>query len=159
MNILYNWVFYSSGTVTATGDSGIIVSPGRITSVPHPTKDRTGLLGAGQYGAGTDNVVVPLYFTLEGSDMTVDEENAVTIVWYADSAGSFVIGTTTFATLLWTDMLAPIEYWPGDLTNWNAADAYRPPWIPLPAYCKVTHTLVGAAKSMSYSILMTALVM
>jgi hypothetical protein len=159
MNILYDWIFYSSGTVVATGNSGIIVSPGRITSVAYPVEGLLPLLGAGQYGAGTPNVVVPLYFTVTGSDMATDETNDVKIDWYLDSAGTNTFGTTTFAQMTAGAPTPAEELWPGDLTNWNGADVYRPPWIPLPQYCKITHTLAGTTKSMSYVILMTALVM
>lgn len=123
--------FYSSGTVVANGNSGIIASP-----VASPI-----------------GVIFPIAFTCKGSDMTVDETNDVTIDFYIDSAGEFTVGTLTFAQLTFADMLPPPEPWPGDVTFWTYTQV-GPMFIqaPLPPYTKISHALGGTAKSMSYII-------
>jgi len=145
MNIVHNEEFYSSGTIVANGDTGVIATPlQRPAARPAPD---------------SPNVIVPLYFMQLGADMTVDETCTVTIGWYTDSTGGYTHGTTTFAAMTWTDADPAHEYWPGDLTKWDGTDVYRPPWVPLPEYCQINWTLVGAAKSMSFTLRMTYLVM
>ena len=131
-NATYDHTFFSSGTITANGNTGVIATP-LVTS-------------------GSD-AIIPIAFTLKGADMTVDETNTVTIDWYLDSAGEFTIGTTTFVALTWTDLLAPVEAWPGDVTLFNNSDVgAMTRGIPLPPFHKITHVLAGAAKSMSFII-------
>ena len=96
--------------------------------------------------------------------MTVDETNDVTIAWYTDAGGLYTFGTTTFVQMTWTDMNPPIEAWPGDVTFWDldytgATEPPNSPMIPLPPYHKITHTLGGSAKSMSYIVYLHYMVM
>ena len=150
MNIIHNELFYSSGTIVASGDTGIIATPlsGRMTSNPDV-----------DLGLNQPNVVVPLYFTHLGADMTIDETCTLTMNWYMDAAGAYTHGVTTFVAMTWTDLDPASEYWPGDIDRWDGADKYRPPWVPLPPYCQINWALVGAAKSMSFTVRMSYLVM
>ncbi len=141
MDIVRDKVLYASGTVTATGNSGVIATP----FLPARTaRDRS-------------DIMVPLYFTCLGTDQATDETNDVTLDWYADSGGTYSFGTTTFAQMVAADMIPPPETWPGDVTAWNVANAASPTWIPAPPFVKITHTLVGTTKSMAYTVLMSYL--
>lgn len=130
----FNDVYYSSGTVVATGNTGIVASTSLI-SLP-----------------GT--AIFPTLFIAVGASMTTDETNDITIDWYGDSAGNGgAIGTTTFNQLT-AGSLTDLEAWPGDFTAYNAARDL----VPLPPYHKITHTLAGTTKSMSYIIYISYLV-
>lgn len=118
--------FYSSGTVVATGDTGIIATPLVVNG---------GL------------AILPLYFLAVGSEMATDETNIITIDWYPDSVGTTGLGTTTFDQLT-AGAPRDFEVWPGDVTIFNAGRDF----VPLFPYCKITHTLAGTTKSMSYVI-------
>ena len=146
MRIVHDKELYSSGTITANGNTGVIATPISLDS--EQVADRHGQF-----------VIVPLYFTQLGADMTVDETCTVTVAWYTDATGGYTHGTTTFIAMTWTDADPAFEYWPGDVLVWGGADIYRPPWVPLPPYCKITWVLVGAAKSMSFTLRMTYLLM
>jgi len=122
----FNQTFYSSGTVVATGNTGVMATP--------------------LYDA-YDVAQFPLAFGVIGADMLTDETNDVTIDWYLDSAGVLTVGTTTFAQMT-AATTKQVETWPGDVTFWNVARDL----VPLPPYCKITHTLAGTTKSMSYII-------
>ena len=140
MRVTYDEAFYSSGTVVVTGNSGVIATPGKSPI----------------------NLVVPLWFICVGADQATDETNDVKIDWYADSAGAYTFGTTTFAQMTAGDMVPPLEYWPGDVSAWDidytgASEPPNPPWIVVPPYCKITHTMVGTTKSMSYTVTMSSL--
>ncbi len=150
MNIIYDAAFYSSATLTVNGNSGVIATPLSTKSTHSPTSD---------LALGQPNVIVPLYFTQLGADMTIDETCTVTIGWYTDSTAGYTHGTTTFVAMTWTDADPAFEYWPGDVTVWGGADIFRPPWVPIPPYCQINWALVGAAKSMSFTLRMTYLVM
>lgn len=130
---IFGSTFYSSGTVTATGDTGVIAVP-TFTGVP-------------------SLAIFPVAFTCKGASQATDETNDVTIDFYFDSAGEFTAGKITFAQMTAADMLPPPEPWPGDVTLWNlsAAGAMHAA-IPLPPYHKITHTLAGTTKSMSYIV-------
>lgn len=118
--------FYASGTVVATGSTAVTASPG-VTS-------------------GSD-AVFPLAFVAIGADMLTDETNDLTIDWYFDASGTVQIGTTTFDQLT-AGSLIDVEAWPGDVTAYNAGRDM----VPLFPYYKITHTLGGTTKSMSYTI-------
>jgi len=143
MDIIRDAVLFASGTVTATGNSGVIATP----NLPTPSR------------AGHPDVMVPLYFTCLGTDQATDETNDVTIDWYADSGGTYSFGTTTFAQMTAGDMIPPPEAWPGDVTAWNVANGTSPAWVPALPYCKITHTLVGTTKSMAYTVWMSYLIL
>ena len=119
--------FYSSGVVTATGNTGVIATP---------------LVTDGGLA------ILPLYFFAVGTLMTTDETNDITIDWYPNATGTAGIGTTTFNQLT-AGSPSDFEVWPGDVTIW---DTVKPLLLPLPPYCKITHTLGGTAKSMIYVI-------
>lgn len=130
----YNYSFYSSGTVVATGNTGIIATP---------------LVTSG------DVAIFPLFLTAVGAAMTTDETNDLTIDWYADAAGNGgIIGTTTFNQLT-AGSLTDLEVWPGDVTAYNAGRDL----VPLMPFHKITHTLAGTTKSMSYIIYLSYLTM
>ncbi len=153
MRIVHNKELYSSGTITGNGNTGVIATPITLDSEPVAFEDRHGQF-----------VIVPLHFTQLGADMTVDETATVTVAWYTDATGGYTHGTTTFAAMTWTDADPAFQYWPGTVTGWDidytgATEPPNPPWIPLPPYCKITWVLAGAAKSMSFTLRMTYLVM
>jgi len=118
--------FYSSGVVTTTGDTGVIATPGVTDG---------------------GRAILPLYFYVIGTLMTTDETNDITIDWYPNSAGTAGIGTTTFNQLT-AGSPTDFEVWPGDVTIFNAGRDF----VPLPPYCKITHTLGGTTKSMLYVV-------
>lgn len=118
--------FYSSGTIVATGNTGIIATP---------------LVTDGGLA------ILPLYFVAVGSDMATDETNDITIDWFPDAAGTTGLGTTTFNQLT-AGSPKDFEVWPGDVSIFNAGRDF----VPLFPYCKITHTLAGTTKSMSYVI-------
>lgn len=124
---VYGETFYQSATVVATGDTGIIATPGAASG---------GL------------AVFPLLFTATGTNMLTDETNTLTIDWYADAAATGgIIGTTTFNQLT-AGALTDLEVWPGDVTAYNAGRDL----VPLLPFMKITHTLAGTTKSMEYTI-------
>jgi hypothetical protein len=128
---IYDATFYSSGTVVLTGDTGVIASP--VSSAV--------------------GVIYPICFAVAGADMLTDETNDVTMDWYIDSAGVHTIGTTTFAQMTAGAMIPAVEPWPGDITLWNLTGVgAMKNFIPLPPYVKITHTLAGTTKSMSYVV-------
>ncbi len=129
----FHQTLYSSGTVVATGDTGIIAVP----------------------SFGMPNVAIfPLCFFAVGADMTTDETNDITIEWHTNAAGTGgAIGTTTF-TQLTAGVPSNKEGWPGDVTLFNAAKEM----VPLPPYHKITHTLAGTTKSMSYILYVSYMV-
>lgn len=130
---VFGETFYSSGTVTTTGNTGVIAVP---------------TLAGSQISA-----IFPIAFHVKGASQATDETNDVTIDWYLDAAGEFSVGTTTFVQMTASDMLPPVEPWPGDVTLWNITGAgTMHPRVPLPPYHKITHTLAGTTKSMSYII-------
>jgi hypothetical protein len=122
----YNDILYSSGTVIADGDSGIIATPQVLTQ---------GI------------AIFPLYFLCAGTGVAGAETTDNTIVWYADAAGSGgAIGTTTFDQLT---LGAPndLEIWPGDVTAFNAGRDLAA----IPPYCKITWD-ISAGASLSFII-------
>ena len=137
MKVTYDETFYAPGTVVVTGNSGVIATP----------------------GSSSVELVVPLWFICLGTDQATDETNDVTIDWYADSAGLYTFGKTTFAQMTAGDMVPPLEHWPGDVTAFDKADAVTAPVVPIPPYCQINWALAGAAKSMSFTLRMTYLVM
>ena len=146
MRIVHDETFYSSGTVTIDGNTGVIATPITLDSVTVAKRH-------GQF------VIVPMWFGVVGSAMGGAETNDVKIDWYMDSAGANAIGTTTFTQMTVGDPTPAVEVWPGDVTLWDVANRTTPPWIPLPAYCKITHDVGGGGESMSYIISMTYLIM
>ncbi len=160
MKIVYDEEFFSSGTVTATANTGVVATP----LLPAAT----GLKVSGKTAVSdfltARPVLVPLYFTQLGADMTVDETATVVIDWYTDATGGYTHGATTFVAMTWTDADPAFEYWPGDVTAWDinyggATEPPNAPLIPLPPFYKLTYTLAGAAKSMSFTIRMTYLIL
>ncbi len=149
MDIIYNASFYTSGTVTVTGNSGVIATPNLPTASPRLYPD----------------VMVPLWFFAAGSGMATDELNDVKIDWYADAAGLYTFGTSTFVQMTAADPVPPPLMWPADVIAWDiaydSATGNQPagPFIPAPPYCKITHTLAGTTKSMSYAINMAYLIL
>ena len=124
---VFNTILFSSGTVVATGDTGIIATP---------------------FVSNGGSAVFPLFFVAVGASMLTDETNDITIDWYGDAAGNGgAIGTTTFNQLT-AGSLTDLEAWPGDVTAYNAGRDL----VPLFPYHKITHTLGGTTKSMSYII-------
>ena len=124
----FNELFYTSATVVATGDSGIVATPLVVSGGP---------------------AIFPIFFLAIGFSMATDEENTLTIDWYTDAAGSGgIIGTTTFANMTAGAPIPPIEVWPGDVTGFGASRDL----VPLFPFMKVTHTLAGTTKSMSYRL-------
>ena len=140
---VWNATLYSSGTVVLTGDTGVITTP---------------------FSSAAGSLIIPVSFHCVGSDQLTDETNVVKIDWYADAGGLYTFGTTTFAEMNAGDMAPPPLGWPGDVTFWDIdyTDTDwppNPPYIPLPPYHKITHTLVGTTKSMSYIVYMHYMVM
>jgi hypothetical protein len=124
---IYAELFYQSATVVATGNTGIIATPGAIS------------------GKLAEH---PLFFTATGTNMLTDETNILTVDWYADAAGTGgIICTTTFDQLT-AGALTDLELWPGDCTAYNAGRDL----VPLLPYMKITHTLAGTTKSMEYTL-------
>ena len=117
--------FYSSGTIVATGNTGIIATP-------HVSNGGLG--------------VFPYAFLAVGSSMATDETNDIVIDWYTNSAGTGgAIGTTTFNQLT-AGSPNDLEVWPGDVTAFNAGRDL----VALFPYHKITYTLAGTSKSMSF---------
>lgn len=128
----FNYAFYTSATVSATGNTGIIATP---------------LVTSGSVA------IFPLFFVAVGSAMATDETNDLTIDWYGDAAGNGgIIGTTTFNQLT-AGSLTDLELWPGDVTAYDAGRDL----VPLFPFHKITHTLGGTTKSMAYIIYMSYL--
>ena len=135
-NATFHATLRSSGTVTVTGNTGIIAVPG-VTS--------------------GDEAVFPLFFVAVGTDQAGDETNDLTIDWYGDSGGiGGILATITFAQLT-AGSPTDIETWPGDITA-IYANAGRD-LLPLLPYHRITHTLAGTTISMSYIIYMSSLSM
>lgn len=124
---VYGELFYQSATVVATGNTGVIATPGATS----------GALA-----------ILPLHLTATGTNMLTDETNILTIDWYADAAATGgVICTTTFDQLT-AGSLTDLEIWPGDCAAYNAGRDL----VPLMPFMKITHTLAGTTKSMEYTI-------
>jgi len=124
----FNEVFYSSGTITVTGNSGIIATPN--------------VLSGGE-------AVFPLFFVAVGTGLATDETCAVTMGWYGDAAGNGgAIGTTTFATMTAGAPIPAAEAWPGDVTFYNAGRDM----IPFLPFRQINWTLAGTTISLSFII-------
>ena len=152
MDIVFNASFFISGTVVVTGNSGVIATPNLPVPTPRDSAD----------------VMVPLYFYASGTDMATDEVNTLTIDWFATIAGLWSIGTTTFAQMTAGAPIPPVEFWPGDVDSFTidytsatgvaSIRNFAPGgYVPAPPFCKITHTLGGTTKSMSYGINMAYL--
>jgi len=122
----FNEIFYSSGTIAVTGNSGIIATPNVVSG------------GVALH---------PLFFVGVGTGLATDETCTVTIGWYGDAAGNGgALGTTSFAAMTAGAPIPPAEAWPGDVTFFNAGRDL----VPLLPFRQINWTLAGTTISLSF---------
>ena len=126
--------FYTSATLVADGDSGIVATP----LAPASGKP----------------AVFPLSLRLTAANITVAETVDVTIIWYMNATGAGgALSTTTFAQATAGAPTPPLELWPGDVAaSFDAATFLKP----LPPYCKITWD-ISAAASLNITIYLSYL--
>lgn len=123
------WQFpiYTSATLTASGNSGVVSLPAYLLTGPF----------------------YPSWFTLEGQNIATDETLALVMDLFPSSAYQALtaaqsLGTITFTTLT-ASLLGVKEEYPGDIGISKFMGA-----LPMPQNFLLAWTLAGTTKSMNF---------
>ena len=133
----FTGLIYSSGTITASGNSGWL--------------DLESILGIGTAG-GTSRIAIDrATLRIVPSGLSTDETLAVEMNLAWDSAGAGDVKIHDFTSITNTNGQETVIL-PGDDSEALLVVATELVQAPLPAFWKFTHTLAGTTKSMAYSI-------
>lgn len=124
---LYHKTVYSSATLTANGNSGILAFADQVNAL-FATHCHYGWV-----------------FVAVGAGIATDETLDLTMDFFMDTAGTGgAVGTITFDQLL-VGSTTDLEVWPGDISAFTID-------TPVPPYFRLNWTLGGTTKSMRFDL-------
>lgn len=132
----YHELFYSSATLTGSGNSGTLATPAVVNG---------------------GNAIFPLFFTLVGENLLTDETADINIRWYEDGTllqpGTFsgTSARTTFAQLT-AAALIQAEGYPQDMTLFSGASNPAVSFKPALPFHGIFWALAGTTISLNFDI-------